>query len=157
MNARVQVAQAGSAPTSTPTPTQPPKVVKVIKPADGQAIQIELGYQQAAKLDLSAVANEKITLGFIGVGIMNRGHLGGFLGRKEVEVVAVCDVVKERLDHAKDMVEKRYADRIKSGENPSGTFCSVAYTYSPAMKICLSVLTIIDPANSASTPWMGRQ
>jgi predicted dehydrogenase len=61
-------------------------------------------------------ATDKITLGFIGVGTMGRGHLGGFLGRKDVEVVAVCDVVKERLDHAKQMVEKRYADRIKSGD-----------------------------------------
>ncbi len=60
-------------------------------------------------------ANEKLTLGFIGVGTMGRGHLGGFLGRQEVEVVAVCDVVKERLDNAKTTVEKRYADRIKSG------------------------------------------
>ena len=60
-------------------------------------------------------ANEKLTLGFIGVGTMGRGHLGAFLGRPEVEVVAVCDVVKERLDGAKTTVEKRYADRTKSG------------------------------------------
>lgn len=60
-------------------------------------------------------ANDKLTLGFIGVGTMGRGHLGGFLGRAEVEVVAVCDVVKERLDNAVGMVEKRYAERIKSG------------------------------------------
>ena len=60
-------------------------------------------------------ANEKINLGFIGVGTMGRGHLGGFLNRAEVEVVAVCDVVKERLDSAKTTVEKKYADRIKSG------------------------------------------
>ncbi len=60
--------------------------------------------------------SNKITLGFIGVGTMGRGHLGGFLGRREVEVVAVCDVVKERLDSAKEMVERRYADRLKSGQ-----------------------------------------
>lgn len=60
-------------------------------------------------------ANEKLALGFIGVGMMGRGHLNGFLGRNEVEVVAVCDVVKERLDSAVTTVEKRYADRIKSG------------------------------------------
>ncbi|MFM8273178.1 MAG: Gfo/Idh/MocA family protein [Gemmata sp.] len=60
-------------------------------------------------------ANEKINLGFIGVGTMGRGHLGGFLGRNEVQVVAVCDVVKERLDNAKGMVEKKYAEQIKSG------------------------------------------
>ena len=61
-------------------------------------------------------ANEKLALGFIGVGTMGRGHLGDFLGRSEVEVVAVCDVVKERLDNAKMMVEKRYGERIKSGD-----------------------------------------
>ncbi|MFO0796601.1 MAG: Gfo/Idh/MocA family oxidoreductase [Gemmataceae bacterium] len=60
--------------------------------------------------------SNKITLGFIGVGTMGRGHLGGFLGRREVEVVAVCDVVKERLDSARTMVETRYSDRLKSGQ-----------------------------------------
>jgi predicted dehydrogenase len=30
--------------------------------------------------------------------------------------VAVCDVVRERLDNAKRMVEQRYADRLKSGQ-----------------------------------------
>ena len=60
--------------------------------------------------------SDKLHLGFIGVGTMGRGHLGGFLGRKEVEVVAVCDVVKERLDNAVGMVEKRYAERVKSGD-----------------------------------------
>jgi predicted dehydrogenase len=60
-------------------------------------------------------ASEKLALGFIGVGTMGRFHLGEFLGRSEVEVVAVCDVVKERLDNAKTMVEKKYAARIKSG------------------------------------------
>jgi len=64
----------------------------------------------------AVAANDKIAVGFIGVGTMGRGHLGGMLGRKEVEVVAVCDVVKERLDSAKETVEKRYADRIKSGD-----------------------------------------
>lgn len=71
-----------------------------------------LVYSRAA----GVAANDKLAVGFIGVGTMGRGHLGGFLGRKEVEVVAVCDVVKERLDSAKATVEKRYADRIKSGD-----------------------------------------
>ncbi len=79
-----------------------------------------LAASAAAPLVLSRAsgyaANEKLNLGFIGVGTMGRGHLGGFLGRNEVEVVAVCDVVKERLDSAKTTVEKKYADRIKSGD-----------------------------------------
>jgi predicted dehydrogenase len=63
-----------------------------------------------------AAASDKITLGIIGVGTQGRGHLGGMLGRPNVEVVAVCDVVKERLQNAVQMTEKRYADRIKSGQ-----------------------------------------
>ena len=63
----------------------------------------------------SADANDRLTLGFIGVGTMGRGHLGGFLGNAGVEVVAVSDVVKDRLDLAKEMTEKKYADRVKSG------------------------------------------
>src|SRR5580698_159662 len=76
----------------------------------------------AAPLVLSrstaVAANEKLAVGFIGVGTMGRGHLGDCLGRSEIEVVAVCDVVKERLDSAKQMVEQRYGDRIKSGKHP---------------------------------------
>jgi predicted dehydrogenase len=52
--------------------------------------------------------SERINLGFIGVGTMGRGHLGAFLGRKEVQVVAVCDVVAERRDAAKKTVDDHY-------------------------------------------------
>ena len=41
---------------------------------------------------------------------------GAGFGNANVEVVAVCDVVKERRDNATGMVEKKYADRIKSGD-----------------------------------------
>jgi predicted dehydrogenase len=61
-------------------------------------------------------ASERITLGFIGVGMMNRGHLGHFLGTKDVQVVAVCDVDTKRRDHAKKMVEDRYGKENKSGQ-----------------------------------------
>lgn len=63
----------------------------------------------------AARANDRLTLGFIGVGTMGRGHLGGFLGSTDVQVVAVCDVVAERRDDAKKMVEKRYAEEVKKG------------------------------------------
>ncbi|NBR86612.1 MAG: gfo/Idh/MocA family oxidoreductase [Verrucomicrobia bacterium] len=36
--------------------------------------------------------NGKINLGLIGMGMMNRGHLGGFLGMSDVQVVALCDI-----------------------------------------------------------------
>ena len=41
-------------------------VVHVVKPSDGQAVTVELGYRDAAKLDLSGVANDKMTLVHVG-------------------------------------------------------------------------------------------
>jgi predicted dehydrogenase len=55
-------------------------------------------------------ATDRINLGFIGVGTMGRGHLGAFLGMGDVQVVAVCDVVKERREDAKLRVEKKYGE-----------------------------------------------
>lgn len=60
-------------------------------------------------------ANDRLAIGFIGVGTMGRGHLGGLLGRPDVEVVGISDVVKERVDSAVEQVNNKYADRIKSG------------------------------------------
>jgi predicted dehydrogenase len=56
-----------------------------------------------------APASERITLGFIGVGKMGLGHLGSFAGMDDVQVLAVCDVVQERRNAAKKIVEDRYA------------------------------------------------
>src|SRR5262245_56903353 len=53
--------------------------------------------------------NDRVTLGFIGVGTMGRGHLGAFLGMGDVQVLAVCDVARERRESAKQMVVDRYA------------------------------------------------
>jgi len=49
-------------------------------------------------------ANERLTMGFIGVGGMGGGHLGGLAGRRDVEVLAVCDVDEERRNAAKARV-----------------------------------------------------
>ncbi|MSR80528.1 MAG: Gfo/Idh/MocA family oxidoreductase [Gemmataceae bacterium] len=59
--------------------------------------------------------SERLRLGFIGVGKMNSGHLGHFLGQKDTQVVAVCDVDTKRRVHAQKTVESRYADAKKSG------------------------------------------
>lgn len=54
--------------------------------------------------DGQAVASERITLGFIGVGKQNGGHLGRFLGMGDVQVLAVCDVDTTRREHAQQRV-----------------------------------------------------
>lgn len=62
-----------------------------------------------------AAASERITLGFIGVGTMGRGHVGRFLNHPDVQVVAVSDVVQERSAAAKEQIEKKYAAAVKDG------------------------------------------
>ena len=70
-------------------------------------------------------ASERVTMGFIGVGGQGGGHLyagawtylpGGYLGRDDVQVLAVCDVRKERRDLAHQRVNQRYAEAARSGE-----------------------------------------
>jgi predicted dehydrogenase len=68
--------------------------------------------------------SNKITLGFIGMGMMGRGHLGAFLGMPQCQVVAVSDIEPTRLADAKKTVESRY-----SKDKAKGTWKGVmAYT-----------------------------
>lgn len=53
--------------------------------------------------------SERITVGFIGIGNMGGGHLGGFLDDKQIQVVAVCDVDAVKRKNARKRVEEKYA------------------------------------------------
>src|ERR1051325_986221 len=65
----------------------------------------------------AASPGKRINLGFIGIGIQSRGHLESFLRMRDlVQVVAVCDVHKGRLDDAVARVHKTYAKEKESGE-----------------------------------------
>ncbi len=59
--------------------------------------------------------NDRLTLGFIGMGKQNGGLLGGFMGRKDTQVVAVCDVDTTRRNAAKKRVEEHYAKQTEAG------------------------------------------
>ncbi len=59
-------------------------------------------------------ANSRVNLGFIGMGKMNQGHLGNFLGRQQTQVVAVCDVDTNRREHAQARVEQHYSKQTGS-------------------------------------------
>jgi len=59
--------------------------------------------------------NDRLTLGFIGMGTQNRGLLNGFLHSKETQVVAVCDVDTTRRENAKKTVEDYYAKQTDKG------------------------------------------
>jgi hypothetical protein len=69
--------------------------------------------------------SERITMGFIGVGTQGGGHLfggawtyvtGGYAGRKEVQVLAVCDVWRDRRERACQRVNAHYAQVLGSGK-----------------------------------------
>jgi predicted dehydrogenase len=53
--------------------------------------------------------NDRITMGFIGVGNMGGGHLGGFLGNPDVQIVAICDVDAVKRADACRRVSEYYA------------------------------------------------
>jgi predicted dehydrogenase len=65
--------------------------------------------------------NDKITLGFIGMGTQNRGLLGGFLNAPDTQVLAVCDVDTTRREHSRKTVNDHYA---KQGSKGSYLACS---------------------------------
>src|SRR5579872_1675245 len=65
---------------------------------------------------LRAAANERINLGFIGVGTQGGGHVGGLLRRGDIQIVAICDVVKDLREYHGKRVEEHYAKDKKDGE-----------------------------------------
>ena len=64
-----------------------------------------------------AAASERIVMGFVGVGGQGTGDMGGFLGFRQVQVVAVCDVVAAHRYRAKNIVDKRYGNQDCSPHN----------------------------------------
>ena len=68
--------------------------------------------------------SERITMGFIGVGGQGGGHLlggawtyvaGGYAGRKELQVLAVCDTRRDRRERACQKVNAHYAEVYGEG------------------------------------------
>ena len=56
----------------------------------------------------NVAASNRIVMACIGVGGMGTGDMHGFLSKKEVQVVAVCDVDKSQRDKAKKNVDDKY-------------------------------------------------
>ncbi len=62
-------------------------------------------------------ANDRIGMGFIGMGLISGGHLATFSGMKEVQPIAVCDVKKWQLDKAAGELKKRgFNDIVATAE-----------------------------------------
>jgi predicted dehydrogenase len=56
-------------------------------------------------------ASNRITVGIVGSGWQGGSNLGGFLGQRGCQVVAVCDVDKNHLQEGVDAVNKRYGNQ----------------------------------------------
>ncbi len=63
----------------------------------------------------AAAASNRITIGFIGIGKMAKGHLGAFLGDPGVQVLAICDVERGRREGQAQRVNAHYAEREGAG------------------------------------------
>lgn len=59
--------------------------------------------------------SNRINLGMIGMGLMMSGHTQGMLGRSDTQVLAVCDVSRERREFWCKEVDNRYAQAKASG------------------------------------------
>src|SRR5262245_46752233 len=56
-----------------------------------------------------AAPSERLGIGHIGVGTMGYNHVKGLLGEKNAQILAVCDVDKDRREFNQKAVEKGYS------------------------------------------------
>ena len=62
-------------------------------------------------------ANNRLTLGCIGVGGMGTANLKGFLNHDDLQVLAVCDVDRVHRDKARELVNQMYGNEDCAGYN----------------------------------------
>ncbi len=58
----------------------------------------------------SVAASNRIVMASIGVGSQGTGNMRGFLDKRGVQIVAVCDVDKAHRDGAKNIVDEKYGN-----------------------------------------------
>ncbi len=56
-------------------------------------------------------ASDRIVMGGIGIGNMGRGDQGAFLGRSDVQYVAMCDVRQANREESKARIDDRYQNK----------------------------------------------
>ena len=67
--------------------------------------------------DGKTAPSERIVMAGVGIGNMGRGDLGAFLGRGDVQYVAVCDVRKGVRDGSTNRVNGKYKSKDKVVSN----------------------------------------
>ncbi len=84
----------------------------------GDSIRLGLGASVFTIVPSSALGrgrrpapSNRITIGCIGVGGMGTGNMQAFLGQPDTQVIAVCDVDRNHLQNARDIVNRHYGNR----------------------------------------------
>jgi predicted dehydrogenase len=70
---------------------------------------------RALGLDGATAPSNRLTMGFIGMGKMAKGHLGAYQGDESCQILAICDVEQGRREKAAAATNEIYAKR--NGEN----------------------------------------
>jgi predicted dehydrogenase len=94
--------------------------------------------------------SNRITIGCIGVGRMGSGDMRELLGFKQAQIIAVCDLDANRIDHAKKTVEAHYA-----GQSSAGTYKGCA-TYGDYRDLVardeIDAVTVVTPDHWHTLP-----
>ena len=91
-------------------------------------------------------ASDRIVMGGIGIGNMGRGDQGAFLGRSDVQYVAVCDVREGFREAGKAKVDEHYKNKDCQATTTSAS-CWLGPTSTPC----------ISPRPTTGTPsWSSR-
>jgi predicted dehydrogenase len=69
-------------------------------------------------------ASNRITVGCIGLGNQGSALLRGFMGKPDVQIVAVCDVHATKRQGTREAVEKHYADKQSKGAYKGCASCN---------------------------------
>ena len=59
--------------------------------------------------------SNRVGVGFVGMGLIVGGHFSHALGRDDCQVLAICDVVKEKRESSKARAEESYAKKSGKG------------------------------------------
>jgi predicted dehydrogenase len=83
---------------------------KTASTAVGALILPQIVPASALGLNGKTPPSDRIVMGAIGVGSQGKSNMRGFLGKKELQIVAVCDVDKNNNASTKEMVDKQYGN-----------------------------------------------
>jgi predicted dehydrogenase len=94
-----------------PTPTTRREfLTQAAAGAAGLALPLIVPASALGRAD-KAPASERTTIGVIGTGGRGRSLINGFLGQKDVQVVAVCDVDTKHRKMGQEVVHKKYGTK----------------------------------------------